>query len=204
MKKKDYQCYPHGIRETAWKRGHMTALEVLRVGAWKQVMVPAAMSVNTEKQIEDVTTELMKVIKGARKWSVLGNTSPKFWAKYRTVVAEAVGAESTQTGLYGLAGVRHPAASAILCILDPERWPVIDQHAVRAVFAPRPSGRDHPSNTWYCATVYTAYAQHLATVGHACWGPGLSIHEIDVKAQALGKSRGPGPQGWYKIPLPKC
>ncbi len=202
---KAYHEYPHGVREAAWKRGHMTALEALRVGAWKQAMVPASLSVNNEGQIEAVTEEVMKTISVATKWpSLIGNTNAPFWATYRTVVAQAVGAKKSGTGLYGLDGVEYPVASALLCILDPERWPVIDQHAVRAVFEPRADGREHPSNTWYCATVYTAYAQHLATVGDACWGPGLSIHEIDEQAMAVGKARGPYPTGWYQIPLPKC
>ncbi len=181
----------------------MTALEAIRVGAWKQAMVPASMSVNDEGKIEKVTRGVLAAIKPALAWSPLGVDNDSFWTQYRTLVANTIGAKNIRSGLYALDGIEYPVASAILCILDPERWPVIDRHAVRSVFGCRADKRDHPTSTWYCATVYSSYARHLATIGHACW-PGLSIHELDVKAMELGKNGGPYPSGWKQITIPVC
>ena len=48
-------------------------------------------------------------------------------------------------------------ATAILDILDPDVWPVLDKWAAMTVFGEIPSR--------YCAVRYAAYARHLATEG---------------------------------------
>jgi hypothetical protein len=67
-------------------------------------------------------------------------------------------------------------ATAILDILDPDVWPVIDKWAAETVFGKTPSH--------YCAARYAAYARHLAAEGTRCWGSGLSIHELRCEGPA--------------------
>lgn len=186
-----YQDEPSAIAEAAWKRGYLTPLELLRVGAWKEARIPAAMSVNPDGRIEDVTSNTLRTLDkaGAREWKPLGEASDLFWDEYGVVVRQVVGSAHDQSGLYGLDGVRYPAASAILYILVPNAFPVIDRHAVRAIFGSRPEGAAVPSirTWWYRHVVYVAYARHLATIVHARL-PGLSFHGLDVRAQNAGRA----------------
>jgi hypothetical protein len=105
-------------------------------------------------------------------------------------------------GLLALHGVGYPMASAILDILDPEVWPVIDRWAVQTVFGKQPTGNPWRTGQWDFAAAYGVYAQHLATIGAACWGSGHSIHELDEKAMKLSKSGGELPPGWVHAVLP--
>ena len=86
-------------------------------------------------------------------------------------------------------------ATAILDILDPAVWPVIDKWATTTVFGAVPSR--------YCAALYAAYARHLATEGPKHWGAGLSIHELDMKAQSASMNHGL-PAGWQTTEPPRA
>ena len=70
----------------------------------------------------------------------------------------------------------------------------MDKWAAKTVFGIIP--------TRYSAARYVAYARHLATEGARCWGAGLSIHELDVKAQSASMKDGHLPPGWNCIELP--
>jgi hypothetical protein len=109
-------------------------------------------------------------------------------------------------------GVEYPTASAILCILDPTMFPVIDQHAVRPIYGTESSGKDFGTAKWYCATVYAHYTRQLATNLHQQWRCAPSIHNLDLKAMRAGKqilketrsgisiTR----QSWPVVQLPSC
>jgi hypothetical protein len=98
-------------------------------------------------------------------------------------------------GLLSLTGVGYPVASAILDILDSDVWPVIDKWAARTVFG--------TERFRYCAARYAVYARHLAIEGRRCWGVGLSIHQLDEKAQRASM-KGDLPAGWRPAKLPPC
>ncbi len=210
---KEYQRYPSGVGKRAWALGYMTPLDAIRVAAWKQAQIPAAMSVNNPLQIETVTAEVISKLhaSGCRHWVPVGNDSATFWQDYEDLVRSVVGAKNTKTGLHGMRGVEYPTASAILCILDPTIFPVIDQHAVRAIYGTDSTGSDFDTVKWYCATVYAHYARHLATTVHVKFG-GLSLHKLDLNAMRTGKqilketkegtlaTR----QSWPIVQLPDC
>ncbi len=185
---KAYQYYPVGVCRRAWACGFVSAHDALRVAAWKQARIPAAMSVNPPLQIERVTAAAMAKLRasGCQHWQPFGNQAPAFWQSYEDLVRDVVGAKSGRTGLYALDGLGYPMASAILCVLDPTMFPVIDQHAVRAIFGTEPDGSDFGTKKWYCARVYAAYARHLATVVHNQW-PAHTFHRLDVEAMRAGK-----------------
>jgi hypothetical protein len=77
----------------------------------------------------------------------------------------------------------------------PAVWPVIDKWATTTVFGAVPSR--------YCAARYAAYARHLATKGPKHWGAGLSIHELDMRAQSASMNLNL-PAGWQTTELPSC
>lgn len=185
---KRYQNYPSGVRERAWANGFMSAHDALRVAAWKQAQIPAAMSVNPPLHIEMVTAKAIIKLRasGCRAWTPIGNSSPAFWQRYEELVRDVVGSQKSGTGLYALEGLEYPTASALLCVLDPKLFPVIDRHAVRAVFGTAIDGREFPTKRWYCASVYTAYARHLATIVNQRW-PAHSFHCLDLEAMRAGK-----------------
>lgn len=186
-----YQDEPSAIAEAAWKRGYLTPLELLRVGAWKEARIPAAISVNPNGRIEEVTGNTIRTLDeaGAREWKPLGEASDLFWDEYAAILRQVVGSSYDHSGLYGLDGVRYPVASAILYILVPSVFPVIDRHAVRAIFGSPSEGAAVPSTQtwWYRHVVYVAYARHLATIVHARL-PRLSFHGLDVRAQDAGRA----------------
>ena len=84
-------------------------------------------------------------------------------------------------------------ATAILDILDPDVWLVIDRWAARAVFGKVTSR--------YSAIRYRGVRQALGDRGPRCWGADLSIHELDVKAQSASRNRDL-PAGWRTIAMP--
>jgi hypothetical protein len=99
-----------------------------------------------------------------------------------------IGTKRGETGLLALAGVGYPMATAILDILDPEVWPVMDRWATHTVFGRRLRR--------YGAAEYAAYTRHLATVGHACWPDKPSIHSLDEVAMDTSRRSTPLPAGW--------
>lgn len=84
-------------------------------------------------------------------------------------------------------------ATAILDILDPDVWPLLDKWAAMTVFGAAPSR--------YNADRYAAYARHLSTEGARHWNA-LSIHGLDEKAQLASMKSGRLPAGWRTAELP--
>jgi hypothetical protein len=209
---KKYHEYPSGIGKRGWAVGLLSSLDAIRIGAWKQALIPASMSVNKPGHIEAVTGALIGTLRssGCRTWHPLGNNSDAFWKSYEDLVRLIVGSKRAKSGLHGIEGVEYPTASAILCVLDPMMFPVIDKHAVRAIFGTRPDGTDFKTDQWYCATVYAKYARHLATEAHRRW-PDLYLHKWDLQAMWAGQAIVKGGEegaasraAWVPVELPEC
>lgn len=193
----EYQNRPRRITDKAWSRGYIEAFELTRIAAWKSAQSVAAITVNEQEEIEACTRAAMSVIQPWRgRWATELVTRAD-WIDWQRTANRAIGwvggKLGTSSGLLSLNGVEYPMATAILNILDPDVWPVIDRWAAETVFGSTPSR--------YSAARYTAYTRHLATEGSRCWGAGLSIHELDVRAQSASKNRDL-PPGWETIELP--
>jgi hypothetical protein len=160
------------------------------------------LTVNTERDIERRTGAAMDRIRHWRRRRVAGLTDQALWDDWRETARHAIGVAATREGLLGLKGVGYPMATAILDILDPEVWPVIDHWAVQTVFGPQPDGTPWPPRRWQCAAAYEAYARHLATEGPKRWGSGNFIHQLDVKAMKASMPGGALPPGWTLASLP--
>jgi hypothetical protein len=196
----EYQDRPCWIAEEAWNRGYIEAFELARIAAWKNARSVAAITVNRPKDIEVRTRAAISVIRPWRGRRAVALATDADWAGWQQAANAAVGwmssAGEPSSGLLSLKGVGYPMASAILDVLDPDVWPVMDKWAAKTVFGIIPSR--------YCAARYAAYARHLAAEGARCWGAGLSIHDLDVKAQSASMNGGHLPAGWRRIELPPC
>lgn len=191
---KDYQVRPNHVADSAWRLGYMTPLELFRVAAWKSAKNLAELTLNSEDDIMQYTRD---AIDGLRAWkgrAALRLDDDACWEAWRTTANSVIGVQG-QSGLLALQGVGYRVATAILCILDPEVWPVIDRFATETVFG-RPL-------TWYGAAQYTAYTRHLATKGHDCWPDEPSIHTLDRRAMITAQKKMPLPEGWTYAKIPK-
>ena len=194
-KKPAYQDVPDSsIRVDAWRRGYLTALEFLRIQAWKSANGSLAqLTLYTESEFEDVTKGVMAVIS---RWRTMGAPAPQDnggWAQWKVDAGKALDGDNSSPGLCWFTGLRHARASAILAFLDPDTWPIIDRHAIRVVFGAASRTQDHPyekvSNR---IDVYESYARQLVTAGRAAWDsnpPTMSIHDLDQRAMNVGKDQ---------------
>lgn len=129
-----YQHEPFHLREAIWSRGYMTALQMLRIAAWKSARGLALLTLNDEDLIRLRTADAFDAIRPWRAADVLN--APVDWDAWREMVAHAVGSKQGQTGLLALEGVGYPMASAFLALLAPAAFPVIDRWAVHGVYGP--------------------------------------------------------------------
>lgn len=178
---KKYQVRPDYIADMAWARGYLKPLGLLRIAAWTTGQGLGSLTLNSEKDIEERTGAAVDRIRPWRGRQVVGLSDPSAWSDWRETARGAIGVQATNAGLLGLKGVGYPMASAILDILDPQVWPVIDKYAVRTVFGAQPDGTPWPSARWHRAAAYEAYARHLANLGATHWGSNLSIHKLDQR-----------------------
>jgi hypothetical protein len=199
---KKYQKRPDDVAARAWSRGYLTPLDLFKVAAWKTGQGLGSLTVNTGEEIEARTQAAVNCIQPWRDRPVSGLAGDAMWEDWRETARRAIGASADRSGLLGLEGVGYPMATAVLDILDPDVWPVMDRWAVITVFGTRPGGQPLPGTWWQHATAYEAYARHLVTHGAAAWGSGLSVHELDEEAMNLSRTGRPLPVGWNHAPLP--
>ena len=164
-----YQHEPFHLREAIWSRGYMTALQMLRIAAWKSARGLASLTLNDEDLIRLRTADAFDAIRPWRAADVLN--APVDWDAWREMVAHAVGSKQGQTGLLALEGVGYPMASAFLALLAPAAFPVIDRWAVHGVYGPT-------IGNYQTSLVYTDFAQALAA-RRGCFATANTIHELD-------------------------
>jgi hypothetical protein len=189
-----YQDRPDQIADKAWNRGYIEAFELARIVAWKNAINVASITVNTPREIEACTRTAMSVIERWRGQKATALATDIDWADWQSTANAAIGwvgkHREPSSGLLSLTGVGYPVATAILDILDPNVWPVIDKWAAKTVFG--------IEIVRYTAAIYARYARHLATEGTRHWGAGLSIHELDLRAQSASMKGGSLPAGWRR------
>jgi hypothetical protein len=206
---KRYHEPPIDAQAAAWNRGFMTPLEVLRCAAWKSALGLGELTLNTEEAFRDITAEAMAAISSWRGTSAVGNNDDSFWTGWHATAAAAIGSNQLpKAGLMRLNGVGYPMATALLCILDPEVWPVMDRWAVQTVFGLHADGSQYNAGLWQRSIAYTAYARHLAVTGPDFWPEAATIHALDQAAMkaSMPESRaqpaGRLPSGWQRAKLP--
>jgi hypothetical protein len=164
-KKIEYQNEPLQLRDEILKRGHITPWELFKIVSWKSAKGVAWLSLNTEAEIVEFTSEVLREL---RTWSwtygtlMDGNMNDEAWALWEEKVGQVIGADQKHsksghaTGLLRLHGVGYPVATAILAFLNPEVFPVMDKWAVETIF-----GEGASRKRWQHKSKYREYAQLL-------------------------------------------
>lgn len=171
-----YQQRPSELREMLWRQGHIDPLSLFRILAWKSAKGLAPATLNEPGRIEEVTRQVINFL---RPYEIA--TRPPNDDEFWTATHDAMVGSDGRSGLCGLDGLRIPTASAILSILNPSVWPVIDRWAYAALFEVTPQ---HASRLIQWFNGYRKYVEALALLlpSH----PGESIHEIDQLAMNAG------------------
>jgi hypothetical protein len=178
----EYQREPKELARVALERGNLTGLEVLRIAAWKSARGLAALTLNTEAEFEAVTGSAIQTIAQLSGRSALESAADnEYWDEWREVAGNAAG-EWRKTGLMKLRGIDYPMASAILAIIDPEVWPVLDRWACLTVFGPTAISGRQLRRPFRTKTAYAAYARHLVLHGKEAWPHAETIHDLDQLA----------------------
>jgi hypothetical protein len=198
MKHAYQETVPGTVPKAAWARGHLTPLEFLRIAAWKSARGLGWLSLNAEGDIEQRTEAAMTHLKPWHEKRAVEISDDETWAAWRETSRRAIGSKTAKTGLLGLHGVDYPMATAVLCVLDPDVWPVMDRWAVLTVF-----GTSFSTRAWQRGIAYEAYTRRLATAGREAWGMDLNIHALDLAAMDASR-KGVLPSGWTTIPLPEA
>lgn len=188
-----YQSEPNWIHHVAWGRAqpHLTPLELFRIGAWKSAKGLASMSLNEPGAIEACTARTMEriatVSKNGHNWratDIRGRSAsqyPGLWEDWLDLSWDVVGSLRPPNGLLSLDGVGYPMATAILCILLPSVFPVVDRWAVQTIFGLNNNGNARSASTWQKGVVYQRYTNQIA-VRWSKHFPSRSLHELDQVA----------------------
>lgn len=174
VKRPAYQQEPHELREPVWDAGCFSALQMMRVAAWKSARGLAPLTMNDEDDIAQRTAAALDAIASWRTTNVLQGDVD--WNAWQSAVATAIGSKRDGTGLLGLQGFGYPMASAFLAFLAPQAFPVIDRWTVLAVYGP--NARDYERSR-----VFAHFAAEL--VEHAGdFSVTSSIHAVDQAVMA--------------------
>ena len=175
-----YQREPVELRDLIWTRGLIEPWELLQICAWKSAKGLAPISLNDEAIIRDTTAKVCEVLRPMRELDVLAGEPD--WRRWEQGVGRAIGSKVNGTGLLGLAGIGYAMSTAILCILNPSAFPVLDRWAILGVYG----GVDKRSMLFYeHAARYCEYAQDLASRSREATNA-KNIHEVDQHFMRAG------------------
>jgi hypothetical protein len=170
-----YQHEPNELRDQIWNSGVITPLQLFRIVAWKSAKGLAPVSLNSEKDIELWTSNALEATSSWRTTNVL--TDKIDWSEWEHAAGTAIGASkqavgaANKSGLLALDGVGYPVASAILALLLPKAFPVIDKWTILGVYGPK-------AKNWKRKVVYRNFTERLVEVAHH-FPDCTSIHEVD-------------------------
>jgi hypothetical protein len=161
-----YQVEPTYLADRIWDAKVVTPLQLHRIVAWKSARGLAWVTLNTEDEIRLRSSECLTAIEGLRGLDVRQPGTD--WQRWEDTVSDAVGANDPPRGLQGIG---FPVASAVLALLSPSTFPVIDRWAMTGIY-----GR--PSNNFQTARFYRHYTEQLVGIGHH-YPDCATVHELD-------------------------
>ena len=161
-----YQAEPKELVEEIMRRGHITPWELLKIVSWKSAKGVAWLSLNTEEEIISYTGETVAGLKSGLGLSDVLATemNDELWKLWEAKAGELIGADKKHaadgvpTGLLRLHGVGYPVATALLGLLKPEVFPIMDRWAVETIF-----GKGAVKERWQTKAKYREYTQLLVT-----------------------------------------
>ena len=208
-KRPPFQVEPTDLVDEIMARGHIAPWELLRIVSWKSAKGVAWLSLNAEDDIEVITREAVDALNGWRGPQDVISAKMTFedWDNWQADVAQIIGADKSRTkdgnsiGLLRLHGVGYPVATAILALLKPKIFPVMDRWAVETIFEEGSSRRQ-----WQRSAVYRAYAERLVNPDCPALERFTTLRERDkaaMNASMAPTDHGLLVDGYAKIPLPK-
>ena len=195
-KKFGYQEEPVFLVDGILERGYISPWELLKIVSWKSAKGVALLSLNTEAEIVELTSE---AVRDLTTWSWPygalrdGNLNDEAWALWEEWVGQVIGADQKHsksghaTGLLRLHGVGYPVATAILAFLKPEVFPVMDKWAVETIF-----GEGASRKRWQHKSKYREYAQLLVNPQIEDLQKVATLRGRDQKAMQLAMDKNKG------------
>ena len=195
-KKFGYQEEPVFLVDGILERGYISPWELLKIVSWKSAKGVALLSLNTEAEIVELTSE---AVRDLTTWSwpygalMDGNLNDEAWALWEEWVGQVIGADQKHsksgyaTGLLRLHGVGYPVATAILAFLKPEVFPVMDKWAVETIF-----GEGASRKRWQRKSKYREYAQLLVNPQIEDLQKVATLRGRDQKAMQLAMDKNKG------------
>lgn len=184
-----YQSAPVELRGPILDRGHVEAWELFRIVAWKSAKGLGWLSLNDPEEIERATRVTLTRLAewdGPRSLLKSGLTDAE-WKQWEDFVGTLIGADASHggpTGLLRLSGVGYPVATAVLSILEPDLFPVLDKWGVKAIFGKVVSAR---TTKWHNKSAYRQYTQALTSPAAKELGAYRTLRERDVATMTAGK-----------------
>ena len=204
-KKFGYQEEPVFLVDGILERGNISPWELLKIVSWKSAKGVAFLSLNTEAEIVEFTSETVRVL---TTWSwhygalIDGNMNDEAWTLWEEWVGQVIGADQKHsesrraTGLLRLQGVGYPVATAILAFLKPEVFPVMDKWAVETIF-----GEGASRKRWQHKAKYREYAQLLVNPQIEDLQEVATLRGRDQKAMQLAMEKNKGSHQNAGIPI---
>ena len=195
-KKFGYQEEPVFLVDEILERGYISPWELLKIVSWKSAKGVALLSLNTEAEIVELTSE---AVRDLTTWSwpygalIDRNMNDEAWTLWEEWVGQVIGADQKlsksgeATGLLRLHGVGYPVATAILAFLKPEVFPVMDKWAVETIF-----GEGASRKRWQRKSKYREYAQLLVNPQIEELQKVATLRGRDQKAMQLAMDKNKG------------
>jgi hypothetical protein len=198
-----FQDEPEELVAEIFSLGYITPWNLFKIVSWKSARGLAWLSLNTEEEIRFVTEEL---VDGLRQLPETANVLSKpmneeDWNEWQRLAGELVGAVGKKnvqpSGLLRLQGVGYPVATAVLGLLKPNVFPVMDRWAVETIFG---YGAGRKTWQWHTKATYRRYTERLVNPECEFLDEIKTLRERDIAAMNASKAGKPI-EGYVPISL---
>lgn len=198
-----FQDEPEELVAEIFSLGYITPWNLFKIVSWKSARGLAWLSLNTEEEIRFVTEEL---VDGLRQLPETANVLSKpmneeDWNEWQRLAGELVGAVGKKnvqpSGLLRLQGVGYPVATAILGLLQPNVFPVMDRWAVETIFG---DGAGRKTWQWHTKAAYRRYTERLVNPECEFLDEIKTLRKRDIAAMNASKAGKPI-EGYVPISL---
>lgn len=189
-----FQDEPEELVAEIFSLGYITPWNLFKIVSWKSARGLAWLSLNTEEEIRFVTEEL---VDGLRQLPETANVLSKpmneeDWNEWQRLAGELVGAVGKKnvqpSGLLRLQGVGYPVATAILGLLKPNVFPVMDRWAVETIFG---YGAGRKTWQWHTKVAYRRYTERLVNPECEFLDEIKTLRKRDIAAMNASKAGKP-------------
>ena len=202
-KQPKFQDEPKELEAEIFSLGYITPWNLFKIVSWKSARGLAWLSLNTEKEISFVTKELVDGLKQLpESASVLSKPmNEEDWNEWQRKAGELIGAVRKRnvqpSGLLRLHGVGYPVATAILGLLKPDVFPIMDKWAVETIFG---AGTGKKTWQWHTKIAYRKYTERLVNPECEFLNEIKTLRKRDIAAMTAARAGKPI-EGYVPIQL---